>query len=132
MDIFVKYFNFFDDSETGFSEKIIFNVSNELPKLLIGPLYGNDPTFGVRELLQNAVDSCREREFLEKSEYHGLVKISIYSKEEKLYFEIKDNGLLLRNSTRGLVDFKNPQGLETELPLQTTIDIKVVYLSIVL
>lgn len=74
-------------------EKIIFNVSNELPKLLIGPLYGNDPTFGVRELLQNAVDSCREREFLEKSEYHGLVKISIYSKEEKFYFEIKDNGL---------------------------------------
>lgn len=74
-------------------EKIIFNVSNELPKLLIGPLYGNDPTFGVRELLQNAVDSCREREFLEKSEYHGLIKISIYSKEEKFYFEIKDNGL---------------------------------------
>ncbi len=74
-------------------EKIVFNVSNELPKLLIGPLYGNDPTFGVRELLQNAVDSCREREFLEKSEYAGLVKISFYSIEEDYFFKIEDNGL---------------------------------------
>ncbi|WP_276167794.1 HD domain-containing protein [Zobellia alginiliquefaciens] len=73
-------------------EKIVFNVSNELPKLLIGPLYGNDPTYGVRELLQNAVDSCREREFLENSEYTGLVKISLYSEADKYFFKIEDNG----------------------------------------
>jgi hypothetical protein len=74
-------------------ERILFNVSNELPKLLIGPLYGNDPTFGVRELLQNAVDSCREREFLEKSGYKGKVIISILKEKEIYYFQIEDNGL---------------------------------------
>ena len=74
-------------------EKIVFNVSNELPKLLIGPLYGNDPTFGIRELLQNAVDSCREREFLEKSGYVGRVNISFYSEGQKYFFKIEDNGL---------------------------------------
>ncbi|MCF4101882.1 ATP-binding protein [Gillisia sp. M10.2A] len=74
-------------------EKIVFNVSNELPKLLIGPLYGNDPTYGVRELLQNAVDSCREREFLEGSKYKGEVKISFYQDEEEYFFKIDDNGL---------------------------------------
>lgn len=74
-------------------EKIKFNVSNELPKLLIGPLYGNDPTYGVRELLQNAVDSCREREFLEYAEYTGNVKITIYSVANEYFFKIEDNGL---------------------------------------
>jgi molecular chaperone HtpG len=29
-------------------------------KLLVGPLYGENPTYGIRELLQNAVDACRE------------------------------------------------------------------------
>ena len=33
----------------------------ELLRLLVGPLYGNDLTIGVRELIQNAVDACRER-----------------------------------------------------------------------
>jgi hypothetical protein len=74
-------------------EKIKFNVSSELPKLLISPLYGNDPTFGIRELLQNAVDSCREREFLEGSEYIGKVVISFFEAKGQLYFQIEDNGL---------------------------------------
>ena len=30
-------------------------------KLMMAPLYGDDPTYGVRELLQNAVDACLER-----------------------------------------------------------------------
>jgi molecular chaperone HtpG len=34
----------------------------ELLKLLISPLYGNNPEIGIRELLQNAVDACRELE----------------------------------------------------------------------
>ncbi|KQB37347.1 ATP-binding protein [Flavobacterium aquidurense] len=74
-------------------EKITFKVSNELPKLLIGPLYGNDPTFGVRELLQNAVDSCREREFIEKTEYKGEVNITLYSENDNYFFKIEDNGI---------------------------------------
>lgn len=36
---------------------------SELLSLLISPLYGDDPSFGVRELMQNAVDAVREREF---------------------------------------------------------------------
>jgi len=37
----------------------------ELLKLLVGPLYEYDVTVGVRELVQNAVDACRERIDLE-------------------------------------------------------------------
>jgi hypothetical protein len=37
-------------------------ASADLLKLLVGPLYGNEPEIGVRELLQNAVDACRELE----------------------------------------------------------------------
>lgn len=32
----------------------------DLLKLLVGPLYGDKPELGVREILQNAVDACRE------------------------------------------------------------------------
>lgn len=32
----------------------------ELLELLIGPLYGYEPSIGIRELIQNAVDACRE------------------------------------------------------------------------
>jgi molecular chaperone HtpG len=74
-------------------EKNQFNVSKELPKLLIGPLYGNDPTYGIRELIQNAIDSCREREFLEGVGYQGLVKVILTQKEKQFYFEIEDNGI---------------------------------------
>jgi hypothetical protein len=34
----------------------------ELLSLLVSPLYGDNPNFGVRELLQNAIDACRERD----------------------------------------------------------------------
>lgn len=73
--------------------KNTFKVSQELPKLLIGPLYGNNPTYGVREMLQNAVDACREREFLEQSEYKGEIEITLYSEDDKYFFKIQDNGI---------------------------------------
>jgi molecular chaperone HtpG len=38
----------------------------DLLKLLVGPLYGNDPSIGLRELIQNAVDAVRERQFLQE------------------------------------------------------------------
>lgn len=46
-------------------QKVTFKVNNSLSKLLVAPLYGNNPTFGVRELLQNAIDACFERKELE-------------------------------------------------------------------
>ena len=36
----------------------------ELLQLLVGPLYGYDPTIGVRELIQNAIDAVKERDDL--------------------------------------------------------------------
>ena len=65
----------------------------EIVKLMMEPLYGDDPTYGVRELLQNAVDACLEREKWEKDHgnpnYKGLVDIRI----ENGVFTITDNGM---------------------------------------
>lgn len=41
--------------------KIAFDAANsDLLKLLIGPLYGERPSVGVRELVQNSIDAVRE------------------------------------------------------------------------
>lgn len=37
------------------------SAGSDLLQLLVGPLYGDDPAFGVCELIQNAVDACNER-----------------------------------------------------------------------
>jgi molecular chaperone HtpG len=76
-------------------EKIAFVSDEELPKLLIAPLYGNDPSYGVRELLQNSIDACRERQ-VEASKtgetYHPLITITVQKENDKFFFEIEDNG----------------------------------------
>ncbi len=77
--------------------KINFHVNNELSKLLISPLYGNRATYGARELVQNAVDACRERKYLESHkgnhEYEPRIAVSINRiDEDKSLFEITDNG----------------------------------------
>lgn len=38
----------------------------DLLRLLVGPLYSDDPTIGVRELMQNAIDACRELDDLKQ------------------------------------------------------------------
>lgn len=44
-------------------ERIHFEASRaELLSLLLSPLYGDDPTYGVRELIQNSVDAVQEFE----------------------------------------------------------------------
>lgn len=46
-------------------EAVTFSmVGGKLLKLLVGPLYGDRPELGIRELMQNAVDAVRDREFL--------------------------------------------------------------------
>lgn len=68
------------------------HVNPSILRLLIAPLYGNNPSFGVRELLQNAVDACREREYLKQDEkYKGKVTISIDTNDKTLV--ITDNGI---------------------------------------
>ena len=57
-------------------ENITLDVARaDLLKLLIGPLYGDDPGIGVRELMQNSVDAVREqRAFVEK---HPMFKDTV-------------------------------------------------------
>lgn len=66
------------------------DANPELLKLLIHPLYGDDPSFGIRELIQNSVDACVEREHLEPG-FLGKVTISIDTKNHT--FTICDNGI---------------------------------------
>ncbi|MDI9869004.1 HD domain-containing protein [Flectobacillus roseus] len=76
-------------------EKINFEYDNDLAKLLIAPLYGNDPTYGVRELLQNAIDACKEleAEYTKLSKpYEALIKVSIIEEDNVSFFIIEDNG----------------------------------------
>ena len=76
-------------------EKIAFDYDPDLSKLLIAPLYGENPIFGIRELLQNAIDACNERALVEErlsNDYEAKVKISLTKKENKDYFIIEDNG----------------------------------------
>jgi hypothetical protein len=49
----------------------------QLMDLLISPLYGNRPEIGIRELVQNSVDSVRERKYLQ-STCSPLVKKTSY------------------------------------------------------
>lgn len=48
------------DDKTYVERQFRFRLNNNLAKLLVAPLYGDNPSFGVRELVQNAVDACRE------------------------------------------------------------------------
>jgi len=67
----------------------------ELLKQLVAPLYGSQPTYGIRELLQNAVDACNERE--EYCKKHSLdfpeSQITIRVDTENNKFSIRDNGI---------------------------------------
>jgi len=95
------------DDEISFSKKvnyipkqIAFDSDSELLKLLIAPLYGDDPSYGVRELLQNAVDACKEyRELNSNSEYTPEINVNIFRKLGKCYFEIIDNGVGMTEDT---------------------------------
>jgi hypothetical protein len=40
------------------------SAGGDLLKVLVGPLYDNEPAYGIRELIQNGVDACRELEDL--------------------------------------------------------------------
>jgi molecular chaperone HtpG len=81
-------------------EKIFFNADPSLLKLLIGPLYGEDPKYGVRELLQNSIDAVKEREYLSKIQ--GSVNISlqpIKKGKPRYEFIISDSGIGMTKDT---------------------------------
>jgi len=62
----------FEKSVEFIPEKIRFDADPELLKLLIGPLYGEDPKYGIRELLQNSVDAVKERSFVDDFEEDAI------------------------------------------------------------
>ncbi|WP_316738485.1 ATP-binding protein [Pedobacter aquatilis] len=72
-----------------------FKTDPSLLGLLIAPLYNNEPGVGVRELLQNALDACLERVYLEKgdSSYMQKIQISLKGAVDGIYFRIEDNGV---------------------------------------
>ena len=74
--------------------KAQLSVNPEIVKLMIAPLYGNEPSYGVRELLQNAIDACNEREEIEHAsgrDYTGEITVEVDIKNRKL--TITDNGV---------------------------------------
>lgn len=71
-------------------EQFGFRYNNDLFKLLIAPLYGDNPLYGVRELVQNAVDACRlcMNDVSAAEEPSVIVKVDT----EKRLFTITDTG----------------------------------------
>ena len=68
---------------------IELKVNPDIVKLLVAPLYGDDPSYGVRELLQNAIDACNERTAID-----GTIGEIIIDVDEKTgIFRISDNGI---------------------------------------
>ena len=74
--------------------------SAELLHLLVGPLYGNKPVVGVRELIQNAVDAVNERgNFYDVhgapagSPYKPLIEVELDNSPSSKSFRITDNGV---------------------------------------
>lgn len=93
--------NIFEEKvREGYEEQFLLQEARltanpELLKRLVSPLYGDNPSFGVRELVQNAVDACIERQHLERRagncQYRGKVVVSVDTKN--MVFVIRDNGV---------------------------------------
>ena len=77
------------------TRSMALRANPDVLRLLVGPLYNYEPSYGVRELLQNAVDACRERTALEEdagnTEYVGTVRVELNTEEPSL--TITDNGV---------------------------------------
>ncbi len=73
--------------------------SAELLRILVGPLYGNRPTIGVRELLQNSIDATLEmqNQLIRKNsanDYNPSVEVEVdLSNENAAYVRVTDNGV---------------------------------------
>ncbi len=84
-------------------ENIHFRVAEaEMLSLLLSPLYGNNPGYGVRELLQNAVDAVQEGLYLNKKEcveggFSVVARIDFYENGGK--FIIEDQGVGMTAAT---------------------------------
>lgn len=90
----------FSKSISYIPEKIRFNADPELLKLLIGPLYGEDSKYGIRELLQNSLDAVKERGHLtDDFDKNIYFKISSIDDQKKYKIEIRDKGIGMTQDT---------------------------------
>lgn len=67
--------------------EVKFTASFEIIQKLIGPLYLNRESYGIRELIQNAVDACAK-----KDNHDGKINIK-YIEGDNPQIIIKDNGI---------------------------------------
>lgn len=77
------------------TKRAFLDTNPDILKLLIYPLYNEESKYGIRELLQNAIDACNEREKIERrkgnDEYTPQVIVEIDRVRNE--FCITDNGL---------------------------------------
>jgi molecular chaperone HtpG len=86
-------------------------AGSDLLSLMIGPLYGAHPEIGIRELIQNAVDACREMrdrikqmprspqpDFLDQAA-DVLVTLTKSTDDEFGWLEVSDKGIGMTAST---------------------------------
>lgn len=95
------------DIEDNFIQgEVKFTASFRIIQKLIGPLYLNKESYGMRELIQNAVDACLKKNTYEvnassdKEPYYGKIEISYVDKNvESPCIIVKDNGIGMDEKT---------------------------------
>ncbi|MCH5251057.1 MAG: ATP-binding protein [Lachnospiraceae bacterium] len=75
------------------TEKVTFDVNKNILFYLAQPLYGKNPSYGIRELIQNASDACKERQALETEKYIPKITMEVKEEGENKFFIISDNGI---------------------------------------
>lgn len=83
------------DKDYNFVTQLVgININPNVSKLLVKPLYNNNPAFAIRELIQNAVDACLQRQYLEENNlYTPQIIFKYWSQNEKRFISIRDNGV---------------------------------------
>ena len=81
-----------------------FEVADtDLLKLLIGPLYGERPEIGIRELMQNSIDAVREvREYRKKHPELKNVEFTQQDAEVVVSIDEEDDGWWVTVSDQGI------------------------------
>jgi len=93
----------FSKTVSYYPDRIIFEADPEILKLLIEPLYGADGGIAVRELVQNAVDACRElRDYLRDTSSESLANGAPRGVDVSVHLEVNENGGWLTVKDRGI------------------------------
>lgn len=75
------------------TEPVKFKVSNEIIPNLIRPLYGDKPECGLREIIQNALDACKEYKEQSADSDGIYVQVEVKTDEEGRKIIVRDYGI---------------------------------------